>query len=66
MHVLEGVFLEIAFNIRPNYFLRNLIFCLKACLSVTREFEKGVGCKCVLKREETAFHFKIVRHIGAS
>lgn len=40
MRVLVGVFLEITFDIPPNYFLRNLSFCLKACLSVTRSFEK--------------------------
>lgn len=40
MHVVVGVFLEIPFNIPPNYFLRNLIFCLKVCPSVTQLFEK--------------------------
>lgn len=29
MYVLAGMFLEITCNILPNYFLRNLIFCLK-------------------------------------
>lgn len=40
MRVLVGVFVEIIFNIPPGYFLRNLIFSLKVCLSVTRLFEK--------------------------
>lgn len=31
-------FLEITFSILLNYLLRNLIFCLKACLPMSRGF----------------------------
>lgn len=66
--VLVGVFLEIALNILPNCCLKSLapFFVGKTAPGGDGGLGKDVGWKEVAEREDTAFHFKIVRHIWAT